>query len=49
MAACVNLVPNVTSIYKWEGEVNEDTETLMVKYYTILNSSIHYSSVYKKY
>lgn len=31
LAACINLVPNVTSIYKWEGEINEDSETLMVK------------------
>lgn len=31
LAACVNLVPQVLSVYKWEGEVNEDTETMMVK------------------
>jgi len=32
LAACVNLIPNVTSIYKWKGEVNEDSEILMVRY-----------------
>ncbi|CAI6356132.1 unnamed protein product [Macrosiphum euphorbiae] len=30
LAACVNLIPNVTSIYKWKSEVNEDSEILMV-------------------
>ncbi|KAL5237462.1 hypothetical protein ACI65C_004872 [Semiaphis heraclei] len=30
LAACVNLIPNVTSIYKWKGEVIEDSEILMV-------------------
>lgn len=30
LAACVNLIPNITSIYKWKNEVNEDSETLMV-------------------
>lgn len=35
LAACVNLVPNVTSIYKWKGEINEDSEALMVLYIII--------------
>jgi periplasmic divalent cation tolerance protein len=30
LAACVNVVPAVTSIYRWEGAVETDTETLMV-------------------
>ncbi len=29
-AACVNLVPGVTSVYAWEGTVHEDAETLLV-------------------
>ena len=29
IAACVNLLP-VTSVYRWEGEVKEDDEHLMV-------------------
>ncbi|XP_017063685.1 protein CutA homolog [Drosophila eugracilis] len=30
LAACVNIVPNIDSIYMWEGKVNEDTEYLMM-------------------
>jgi periplasmic divalent cation tolerance protein len=30
LAACVNLVPGVRSIYRWQGAVNEDTETLAI-------------------
>ena len=30
VAACVNILPGVTSIYRWEGEVHRDSETLLV-------------------
>ena len=30
LAACVNVVPGVTSIYKWEGKVQRDQEWLLV-------------------
>ena len=30
MAACVNLIPGLTSVYRWEGEIQEDNEVLMV-------------------
>jgi periplasmic divalent cation tolerance protein len=30
LAACVNVVPGVTSIYRWEGALQEDTELLLV-------------------
>ena len=30
LAACVNLVPGLTSIYRWEGKVQEDAEVLLV-------------------
>ena len=30
LAACANLVPQITSIYRWEGAVQEDSEVLMV-------------------
>ncbi|XP_065202373.1 protein CutA homolog isoform X2 [Planococcus citri] len=30
LAACVNIVPKITSIYEWEGKVNEDAEVLMM-------------------
>ena len=29
-AACVNLVPNVHSIYRWKGRVCDDTEYLLL-------------------
>lgn len=29
-AACVNIVPGVTSLYRWEGEVQKDAEVLML-------------------
>jgi len=29
-AACVNIVPNVHSIYRWKGRVCDDTEMLLV-------------------
>ncbi len=32
LAACVNVVPGVTSFYRWEGAVHEDAEsTLIIK------------------
>ncbi|MGE9270384.1 MAG: divalent-cation tolerance protein CutA [Verrucomicrobiales bacterium] len=30
VAACVNLIPKVTSIYRWEGAVQEGLEVLAV-------------------
>ena len=30
LAACVNIIPNVCSIYEWEGNIIEDTEVLMM-------------------
>lgn len=30
LAACVNIVKDVTSIYRWKGEVTRDTERLLV-------------------
>lgn len=32
LAACVNVVPGVTSFYRWEGKLEEDSEsTLLIK------------------
>ncbi len=30
LAACANLVPGVRSIYRWQGDVREDAEVLLV-------------------
>ena len=30
LAACVNIVPQVTSIYRWEGEIEEAQEWLLM-------------------
>jgi periplasmic divalent cation tolerance protein len=30
VAACVNVVPGVVSIYRWKGEVTRDDEVLLV-------------------
>lgn len=30
LAACVNVLPQITSIYKWEEKVNEDSEAMMI-------------------
>ena len=30
LAACVNLIPKITSIYEWEGKVEEDSEILLM-------------------
>ncbi len=30
LAACVNLIPGVRSVYRWKDEVQDDAETLMV-------------------
>jgi len=30
MAACVNIIPGITSIYKWEGKLEESQETILI-------------------
>jgi periplasmic divalent cation tolerance protein len=30
LAACVNIVPGLTSIYRWEGETRRGTEVLLL-------------------
>jgi periplasmic divalent cation tolerance protein len=30
LAACVNIVPGVTSVYRWQGQVERDQEWLLV-------------------
>lgn len=30
LCACVNIIPNIQSIYEWEGKINEDLEYLLM-------------------
>lgn len=30
LAACVNIISNITSIYTWEGKLNLDKESLLI-------------------
>lgn len=30
LAACVNIIPHVTSVYEWEGKINEDSELILM-------------------
>ncbi len=30
LAACANIIEGVTSVYRWEGEVQQDTECLVI-------------------
>jgi periplasmic divalent cation tolerance protein len=30
LAACVNVIDNMTSIYRWDGEINEDNEAVLI-------------------
>src|ERR1700733_10133832 len=41
LAACVNIVPGVTSIFRWKGEMQRDAEHLLV----IMTTSDRYAAV----
>ncbi len=30
LAACVSIIPNITSIYRWEGKIVKDSEKLLI-------------------
>ena len=30
LAACVNIIPDITSVYKWKGALERSTESLLV-------------------
>ncbi len=30
LAACVNIVPNILSIYEWQGELQQDNEVMLI-------------------
>lgn len=46
-AACVNIIPNMTSVYEWEGELVQDSEVqLLIKSQTHLFTQICEDIVY---
>jgi periplasmic divalent cation tolerance protein len=30
LAACVNVLPGITSVYRWQGEIQQDREWLLI-------------------
>lgn len=30
LAACANIIPGMTSVYQWEGRLNEDQEVVLI-------------------
>ena len=30
LAACVNILPHVTSVYRWQGKIEQDQESLLL-------------------
>ena len=51
-AACVNIVPGIRSIYRWQGKVCDETEFLLViksaaELFDAINSRIHHLHGYQ--
>lgn len=40
LAACVNIIHNISSVYRWKGEIEEDTEHLLIIKTSEKNSEI---------
>ena len=43
LAACVNIIPQIQSVYEWEGKVISDAEILLL----IKTRSEHYAAIEK--
>ncbi|MGR9106879.1 MAG: divalent-cation tolerance protein CutA [Gammaproteobacteria bacterium] len=41
LAACINILPGITSVYSWKGKIEQDREDLML----IKTRSSHYGEV----
>jgi periplasmic divalent cation tolerance protein len=51
-AACVNIVPGIRSIYRWQGKVCDETEFLLIikssaEQFDAINSTIHRLHTYQ--
>jgi periplasmic divalent cation tolerance protein len=51
-AACVNIIPNVHSIYRWKGHVCDDSEMLLIiktraAYFEFVRETIHKVNTYE--
>ncbi len=51
-AACVNIIPGIRSIYRWEGKVCDETEFLLMikstsEKFDAINARIHQLHTYK--
>ncbi len=44
LAACVNIQPSITSVYRWQGKTESASESLMI----IKSSTENYSDIEKK-
>lgn len=49
LAACVNIVPQITSIYEWKGDIQEDSELLLVSFVLSLNIIFNNLLINKNY
>lgn len=52
LAACANVVPGVTSIFRWKGRVQKSQETLVImktsaRQYSALESLVHSKHTYE--
>jgi periplasmic divalent cation tolerance protein len=37
LVACVNIIPNITSVYRWQGRIEEENESILIAKTTEVN------------
>jgi uncharacterized protein involved in tolerance to divalent cations len=47
LAACVNLIPQVSSMYMWEGKMEESSEVIMMIKVTMIRVNMRFFSLCK--